>query len=84
MEDYSFSMSKKYPLSEKPVELREPTHKRWQYTLSGWITLIRTQATDEGQAMEVQIRNRMWEDREYDKRIRKEYNDWLAKELDGP
>lgn len=76
------SMAEKYPLTEKHFELRKPTVKRWQYTLSGWLTLIRTDATAEGQEMEKQIHNRMWEDSEFENKIRKEYNDWLIAELE--
>lgn len=73
------NITEKYPLTEKKVILQEPQYKRWQYTLSGWIRLIRTDSTEEGKAMERQIQDRMWEDKEFDARIRQEFEDWLAK-----
>lgn len=74
------SMAEKYPLTEKKVELRKPTYERWQYTLSGWLFMIRTPLTEEGKEMEAQICSRMWEDPEFDKRIRDEYAAWQAEE----
>jgi|GEM_PF-3846910 hypothetical protein len=72
------SMAEKYPLTEKPFVLKKPAYARWQYTLSGWIRLIRTDDTDERQQMERQILDRMFEDKEFDRKIRKECEDWLA------
>jgi hypothetical protein len=72
------SMTEKYPLTEKKIPLREPTYERWQYTLSGWLFLIKTQATEEGAEMERQICDRMWEDLEFNKKIRAEFEEWLA------
>lgn len=77
-------MAEKYLLTEKKVELREPSYKRWQYTLSGWIRLIRTDSSDEGQEMERQILARMWEDYEFNKKIRAEFEAWLAEEPEEP
>jgi hypothetical protein len=70
------SMAEKYPLTEKPFELKKPAYARWQYTLSGWIRMIRTDDTQEGQEMERQILSRMWEDKEFDRKIRKQCEDW--------
>ena len=78
------SMAEKYPLTEKKVTLREPSYERWQYTLSGWIRLIRTTSDEEGQAMERQICERMWEDLEFNNKIRVEFEEWLAQGPDMP
>jgi hypothetical protein len=78
------NMAEKYPLTEKKVTLREPTYKRWQYTLSGWIRLIRTDSSEEGAAMERQICDRMWEDQEFNDKIRAEFEVWLAQGPDMP
>ena len=73
-------MAEKYPLTEKQVKLQKQQNKRWEYTLSGWIRLIRTDHTEEGREMERQIQNRMWEDPEFDRKIRDEFDVWLAEE----
>jgi hypothetical protein len=78
------SMAEKYPLTEKKVTLREPTYQRWQYTLSGWIQLIRTTSDEEGQEMERQICDRMWNDLEFNNKIRAEFEEWLAQGPDMP
>ena len=74
------SMAEKYPLTEKPFELKKPAYARWQYTLSGWIRMIRTDDTQEGSAMERQILDRMWEDREFDKKIHAQCEAWQTEE----
>ena len=72
-------MSDKYPLTEKKVELRNQGKlARWQFTLSGWIRLILVDSNE----MEQQVLDRMWEDRDYDKRIRDQYEAWMAEEPD--
>jgi hypothetical protein len=77
-------MSDKYPLTEKKVELQKPTLARWQYTLSGWLRLIRTPCSEEGTEMEIQITSRMFEDKEFDRKIRDEFEAWLAEEPQEP
>lgn len=78
------SMTEKYPLTEKKFPYREPTYERWQYTLSGWLFLIKTPPTEEGKEAERQICDRMWEDLEFNNKIRAEFEEWLAKGPDMP
>jgi len=70
------NFAKKYPLTEQENPLQSPQCKRWQYTLSGWIRLIK--CGPDGAELERQIQDRMWEDSEYSTKIRAEFEKWLA------
>lgn len=68
--------AEKYPLTEQEHPLQSPQYKRWQYTLSGWIRLIKCGPNDA--ELECQIQDRMWEDSEYVNGVRKEFETWLS------
>ena len=68
-----------YPLTEKEFPLAKPKFLRRQYTLSGWVRLIKC-GLDENNEREKQILGRMWEDKNYDAKIRKEFDEWIAQE----
>lgn len=77
------NFAEKYPLTEEEHPLQSPQCKRWQYTLSGWIRLIKCGPYDA--ELERQIQDRMWEDSEYSIKIRTEFEEWLEedKKLEG-
>lgn len=70
------NMAEKYPLTEQEHPLKETDLPRCRYTLSGWIRLIKVNSNEE----ENQLLDRMWEDKEYDSKIREEYKAWQEEE----
>lgn len=50
--------------------------KRWQYTYSGWLRLIKCK--DMTKEEESAFHQRLWDDKEFGDKTYKEYNDWLA------